>query len=411
MCCGKHWVRNLMALSGLGLLLLQLPATAQGGNPVRAGIKTALNYYENLEYEAALEEIRRAQGQASTKIETVTTMLYEGIILSEMGRDEDAAAVFRSALHLHPTVSLPMKVAPKVARHFEVLRRVVQEESKQSAVKSPSSVDSSSAHSDGPSASPKEIPQPSTDETLVVPKAPEKSLLLLSLSSDVKGAHLFIDAQETGQLPLSAPLSLDPGEHTVVIRRPGFAEFSRRFTIESGKSHKVTVALEAIAGVVAVTADVPGASVTIDGQFHGKVPLTGILLKPGSHEVIITLEGHEPDSKTLEVQAGQDYTISGTLKPAGEVTPAVDRPEKPILTPIEELVSHAPVIPATSDRHQAIEIRPWFKRWYIWAGVGAVVTAVAVGTAIATRGAAEPLSPDSVCSGPCDGVLGDVAPP
>lgn len=67
---------------------------------------------------------------------------------------------------------------------------------------------------------------------------------------------------------------------------------------------------------------------------------------------------------------------------------------------------------ATTGNVQAVPLRqerelsmgpPWFKRWYVWAGVG--VVAVAVGAVVATQRGARPISPDEVCGGPCDGII------
>jgi PEGA domain len=57
---------------------------------------------------------------------------------------------------------------------------------------------------------------------------------------------------------------VSPGEHTLVVRRPGYTEFSQRVTVEAGQLTEVVATLEPSVGVVAVTVDVPGASVLID---------------------------------------------------------------------------------------------------------------------------------------------------
>jgi hypothetical protein len=52
----------------------------------------------------------------------------------------------------------------------------------------------------------------------------------------------------------------------------------------------------------------------------------------------------------------------------------------------------------------AVSNSPLTSRWYFWAGVGAVVTAAAVGTLVATQ--PQPLDPDrDVCGGQCDVII------
>jgi hypothetical protein len=225
----KRWSRNGRALAGLGLLLLHLTAAAQGQTPAQAHIETALRHYQDLEYELALEELHSAQRRARTPAETGLTMLYEGIVLFELGQDEEATAAFQAALRLQPGAALPMKVSPKIAQRFESLKQQVM----QGATEQP-------------------------------PKAPQK-----------------------------AP--------------------------------------EEVAGA--------------------------------------------------------------------------DSPKKPRLDPPGSSLDRGPRIPMGSEQPEVEESasQPWFKRWYVWAGVGAVVTAAAVGTVMATQKSS--LSQNDVCGGTCDGAL------
>ncbi len=262
------------------------------------------------------------------------------------------------------------------------------------------------------SAAKKPAPAPSPLDELVVPLAPAKTELLVKLSGDVKGARLWLDNKAVGVLPLAEPIEVAPGAHAVVVRRPGFAEFSRRFTVEQGTTHELGVVLEAVAGVVAVNADVPGAHVTVDGQPRGKVPLVNLELKPGTREIVVRHEGFAPEVSRINVRAGKDYVVNAHLRPAegaATSTPvaSADRPERPILTPTEPSLDNPSVPLSAPEEPEVSGDRPWYKRWYVWAGVGAVVAAAAAGTVVATQGnSAKPLTERDVC-GPsgCDGVI------
>ncbi|MDY7228510.1 PEGA domain-containing protein [Hyalangium rubrum] len=262
-----------------------------------------------------------------------------------------------------------------------------------------------------PATAQKPPPAPAPEDDLLVPIAAGKTELLVRLGGGVKGARLLVDNKEVGALPQGA-FTVEPGEHLVVVRRPGFAEFSRRINVEKGKTAELSVALDAVAGVVSVNADVPGAKVSIDGQPRGQVPLANVELKPGSHEIVVSREGFESDVSRIAVRAGRDYTVSAHLKPVeGSKPPVVasaDRPQQPVLTPTTPTVD--PLTPVAPPEEPSVsEDRPWFKRWYVWAGVGAVVAAAAAGTVVATQGgSARPLSPEEVCGGTCDGTLNGV---
>jgi hypothetical protein len=415
---GNRGRQNWRVLLGVGLLLLHLTATAQEQTAARAQVESALIDYKNLDYERALEKLRSAQHLASTKAETITILLYEGIILSEMGRDKEAAAVFQAALHLHPTATLPVLVAPKIARRFEALRQQVQKNTAQSLPEKQSDQASTDPNRQVPPPSPSQPTAPATgasansqrnDATHSTTASQLKAKLIVKLSGDVNGASLLIDTKQMGTLPLANSFEVEPGEHTIVVRRLGYAEFSRRVVLEASKVTELTVTLEAIQGVVAVTSEVPGTSVAINGQPLGKVPLSSILLKPGSHTFTFSLQGYEPFTKTVDIKAGRDYTVAASMKPTVGTTPAVaaaDAPQNPNLFPPDNSTNHGPRISPTPNAPEVSGNQPWFKRWYVWAGVGAVVTAATVGTLMATqRGASPALTHEDVCSRPCDGVL------
>ncbi|WP_224244080.1 PEGA domain-containing protein [Hyalangium gracile] len=265
----------------------------------------------------------------------------------------------------------------------------------------------SPANNKKPATAKKPPEQAPADDDLVVPIAPTKTEMLVKLGGGIKGARLFVDNKDMGPLPMSAPISIDTGEHTIVVRRPGFADFNRRVTVQQGKPWELPVTLEAVAGVVTVTSDVPGASVAINGQTRGQVPLSSLVLKPGSYEIVVSKEGFEPETKSLSVKAGKDYTVTTSLRPSEKPTAVAssDRPERPVLTPTDSGVDTSPRIPLTDEEPEVSTSSPWYKRWYVWAGVG-VLTAAAAGAVVATQGGgAKPLSADTVCNGPCDATI------
>lgn len=251
-------------------------------------------------------------------------------------------------------------------------------------------------------------PEPAhADDDLIVPIGPSKTELAVKLNGGIKGARVFVDNKDMGALPLSAPLPIDAGEHTVVVRRPGFSDFTRRVTVQAGKPAEVAVTLEAVAAVVSVGSDVAGVTIAVNGQSRGQVPLTNLVLKPGQYQIAATKEGFEPQTKDLGLKAGKDYPVMFYMRPSEKPTAvaSTDRPEKPVLTPSDSTVGHNPSVPITPDEPEMTTSSPWFKRWYVWAGV-AVVAAAATGAVVASQGgSAKPLDPGTVCGGTCDGTI------
>ncbi|WP_225413256.1 tetratricopeptide repeat protein [Stigmatella hybrida] len=113
-------------VSGLLLLVLPLVVLAQGKDTAQSHIDAARRFYEELEYERAMEELDRAQRRARTQDEFSSILLYEGVILAELGRMEEAAAAFQASLNLLPGATLPLVVSPKIQKQFEAARQEAQ---------------------------------------------------------------------------------------------------------------------------------------------------------------------------------------------------------------------------------------------------------------------------------------------
>lgn len=108
------------------LLFHPPPGQAQGTSKVQGYLFSVSGLYEDLEYEQALRQIARARRLSPTAEEALALSLYEGIILADMSRWEEAAAAFKAALLLNPLATLPVKVSPKVEQHLEVVRQQLQ---------------------------------------------------------------------------------------------------------------------------------------------------------------------------------------------------------------------------------------------------------------------------------------------
>lgn len=91
-------------------------------------LNAAVRLYENLEYERALEQVRNAKKQAVTPDQQASAALYEGIMLSDLNKPDEARAAFKEALLLKPDAVIPIKVSPKVSKDFEDTRTAAQKE-------------------------------------------------------------------------------------------------------------------------------------------------------------------------------------------------------------------------------------------------------------------------------------------
>lgn len=237
----------------------------------------------------------------------------------------------------------------------------------------------------------------------------EKTELEVKVAGGLR-AKVFIDGREVGAVPGEA-FEVEPGEHTVTVKRPGFADAIREVTVAEGERTELSVNLEAVSGVLTVLASVPAAKVFLDGSFEGSVPLRDLLVVPGSHEVKVSADGYVSEVTRLSVKAGKDYTVNAELKKGEDrgAVAAADRPARTDLT-LDDDEGDEEIGPVSLVAESTPEVSAppaWYQRWYVWAGAGAVVAgAVATGMVVANSG------PDlsrnggaAVCNGPCAGVL------
>jgi tetratricopeptide (TPR) repeat protein len=104
------------------------PAPVREEDEFTRHLTASVRLYESLEYERALQQLQRAKELSRNAERDVIVSLYEGLILADMGRGEQALAAFKTALLLNPEAKLPVKASPKVESDFEAMRVRVREE-------------------------------------------------------------------------------------------------------------------------------------------------------------------------------------------------------------------------------------------------------------------------------------------
>ena len=115
-------------------------------------------------------------------------------------------------------------------------------------------------------------------------------------------------AQDTAQELAEAQKAIDQGmkiaQQAVNLGKPSAAQPDPAVPPSAGD-----------VGELKITTEPPGASVQVDGEVvPGITPLTMPQLKSGSHEVIATLEGYDPATKSVDITAGKSAKLSLKLK-------------------------------------------------------------------------------------------------
>jgi hypothetical protein len=83
-------------------------------------------------------------------------------------------------------------------------------------------------------------------------------------------------------------------------------------------------------GDILVRSSPPGGQVSVNGRYSGNTPLNLTSLPPGIYHIEIALGGYHPANETVNLQAGDQRVVTGTLVP---VTPETTVTSLPVTSP------------------------------------------------------------------------------
>lgn len=89
---------------------------------VKKYLNAAITLYENLEYEKALKQLKKARPKADGPDDETRISLLEGCVLADMGKEEQAVTAFKTGFGLNLEAKLPVEVSPKVQAIAEKAR-------------------------------------------------------------------------------------------------------------------------------------------------------------------------------------------------------------------------------------------------------------------------------------------------
>jgi hypothetical protein len=154
------------------------------------------------------------------------------------------------------------------------------------------------------------------------------------VASTPPGAAVYIDGDYRGLTVPDDLLDIDdlsPGQHALVVMKPGYQDFSAPVSVEAGQIVQVLAPLAssyrgvASAEIVSVPA---GAEVFVNSLYVGVTPLSFNDIPPGDYTVNITMEGYLPFSTTGQVARGQDIQVFASLSPVAVHQPVESPTQK-----------------------------------------------------------------------------------
>jgi hypothetical protein len=167
----------------------------------------------------------------------------------------------------------------------------------------------------------------------------------VTVQTNPADATVLVDGREVGRTDAAGNLSIKrirPGDHSLVIKKAGFADWNQTFNVSFAEFQKgLNVKLEPVLWKLTLVTTPPGSSVYVDDKPVGTADFTsGILdipnLTPGDHTVSARLPGYLEWKQTVKLSG--DQKISATLAPEtpvvtatpeAQINPTVDGVKRP----------------------------------------------------------------------------------
>ena len=128
---------------------------------------------------------------------------------------------------------------------------------------------------------------------------------LLTVSPNVAGIKFFVEGKE---YPLSEPILLNYGKHSVQATKDGYEPFNGTVTINADTNTlDIDMERHIPKGKISVDSDPAGASIYVDGSFIGTTPLT-YNATLGNHTILAKKNEYIEASKSVYIGAEGDQT-------------------------------------------------------------------------------------------------------
>jgi hypothetical protein len=149
----------------------------------------------------------------------------------------------------------------------------------------------------------------------------EPFVTTLTVETTHAGATVLVDDEPMGETPLEGPISIDVGERTVRLAKPGFRGEPMRVRAASGSPVTVQPMLEAVQLRQRISVRATGlpqgdqADVLVDGAVVGEAPWSGEVAV-GARRVVVRSAGYEDSVRTVEVKSGEALALTLGMKPS-----------------------------------------------------------------------------------------------
>jgi PEGA domain len=127
------------------------------------------------------------------------------------------------------------------------------------------------------------------------------------IQSDQPDAMVIMDGKRLGKAPMELK-NVRTGLHIVKIEKRGFLAHEEKFTLKKGEAFTITALLKQ-GGQLKLTSSPSGATIWIDTKPIGQTPLMEKVLKVGTYNVEVELNGYHREKRTITVKGGQPISF------------------------------------------------------------------------------------------------------
>ena len=147
-----------------------------------------------------------------------------------------------------------------------------------------------------------------------LPAAIQKTYGSVDISTDPKGANIFIDGVERGVTPKIIS-DLETGPHNLMLNYPGYERLQKRIMVEDGKTLPISEYLVPKTGSLSILSDPIGATVYLDNFVKGQTPLDIPELPVKDYMIRLELKDYQMLERRITVQYAENTTQKYTLVP------------------------------------------------------------------------------------------------
>jgi hypothetical protein len=133
-------------------------------------------------------------------------------------------------------------------------------------------------------------------------EAPARGTASLFVTSQPRGAEVYINGILVGETASLGPLQLAPGAYEVEVRAPGFLPQSDALTLGPEQAEFLNFTLTEIRGGSILVRSVPTADVFLDGRLMGRTPLT-VEAAPGVRTLRLARPGFRSETQSVAVRS------------------------------------------------------------------------------------------------------------